>query len=231
MRAIRFIPYILLTLLSLPVAAAELQSLDSIRRAAQLFIEAQLEEAPGESEVRVSALDSRLRLARCELPLRADLPSHATPLGKVTVAVRCDGARPWSLMVPVVVSRYAEVLVAARPLGRGHQLQPQDLRWSRADLSRLRGYYRDLQALQGLMLRRNVKAGTVLTAVMVKPALLIHRGERVTIAAQGSGIAIRMEGEAMQAGARGALIKVRNLSSRRVIEAEVVSAGTVRVRL
>ena len=39
------------------------------------------------------------------------------------------------------------------------------------------------------------------------------------------------QGEALRAGAKGEVIEVKNLSSRQVVEAEVVSPGVVRVRM
>ena len=82
-----------------------------------------------------------------------------------------------------------------------------------------------------MVLSRSVTAGTVLTTVMLKPAILIKRGEKVIIRAESSSIQVKMEGQAMQEGAKGAMIEVKNLSSKQVIEAEVVSPGVVRVRM
>ncbi len=212
--------------------AMEVQSLQSIRDAAQHFVESNVDNALGESVVSVGQLDRRLRLVRCEEPLQAYFPNNVKPLGNITVGVRCDGAKPWSLMVQARIQQFIDVVVAARPLGRDLKLAREDIKLSRTDISRLSGgYYASLNEASGMVLKRSVKAGTVLTTVMLKPAILIKRGEKVIIRAESGSIQVRMEGQAQQAGAKGDIIEVRNLSSRQVIEAEVVSPGVVRVRM
>jgi flagella basal body P-ring formation protein FlgA len=76
-----------------------------------------------------------------------------------------------------------------------------------------------------------VKAGMVLTPALLKPQLLIKRGEKVTILADTGAVQVRMEGKALMDGARGQVIRVRNLSSKREVEAAVVAPGIVQVRL
>jgi flagella basal body P-ring formation protein FlgA len=82
-----------------------------------------------------------------------------------------------------------------------------------------------------MVLLRSVTAGMLLSTAMLKPAILIKRGEKVIISAESSSLQVKMEGLALQAGAKGELIEVKNLSSRQVIEAEVIAPGLVRVRM
>ena len=231
----RIISYIigLVFLVVAQVNAMEVQSLQSIRDAVQQFVEANVDHQQGETVVSVGKLDRRLRLARCEVPLQADFANSTRLLGNVTVAVRCEeGAKPWSLMVQARIQQYVDVVVAARSLGRNLKLTQDDIKLARTDISRINGgYYGTLAETRGMVLKRSVKAGTVLSTVMLKPAILIKRGEKVIIRAQTGSIEVRMEGQALQEGARGEVIEVKNLSSSQVIEAEVVSPGVVRVRM
>ena len=222
----------LLALMSTQAMAIEVQPLESIRDAVQLFVEANLDNSLGETVVTVGQLDRRLSLAKCEEPLEAYFPNSVKPMGNITVGIRCEGVKPWSLMVQTRIEQFIDVVVAARPLGRNRTLNIDDIKLSRTDTSRLRGgYYAHLEEASGMVLSRAVKAGTVLTTVMLKPAILIKRGEKVMIRAETGSIQVRMEGQALQAGAKGEMIEVKNLSSKQVIEAEVVSPGVVRVRM
>lgn len=222
----------LVAVIASPAGAMEVQSLQSIREAVQRFAEANVDNSLGETVITVGKLDRRLRLAQCEEPLDVSFPSHVKPLGNITIAVRCHSPKPWSLMVRTRIQQFIDVAVASRPLGRNLHLGTGDIQLSRSDISTLSGgYYASLEELNGMVMRRSVKAGTVLTKAMVKPAILIKRGEKVIINAETGSIHVRMEGKAMQAGARGELIKVKNLSSEQVIEAIVVSPGVVRVRM
>ena len=66
---------------------------------------------------------------------------------------------------------------------------------------------------------------------MVRAAIAVRRGERVSILATTAALQVRMEGEALSDGAIGEIIRVRNLSSRQEIEAQVVGPGQVQVRM
>jgi flagella basal body P-ring formation protein FlgA len=223
---------VLLALFATRAMAVEMQELESIRNAVQLFVEANVDTRLGEVEVTVGQLDSRLRLTQCELPLEAYFPNNVRPLGNITVGIRCEGVKPWSLMVQTRIQQFIDVVVAARPLGRNIILDTADMQLTRTDISRLNGgYYATLQEVRGMVLKRPVTAGTVFSTAMLQPAILIKRGEKVIISAETDSLQVRMEGVALQEGAKGELIEVKNLSSKQVIEAEVLSPGVVRVRM
>lgn len=210
----------------------EAQPLQSIRDEVRRFVEANVEQATGEVVVTVGQLDRRLRLTQCEMPLQAYFPSHVKPLGNITVGVRCEGKKPWSLMVQARVQQFISVVTASRPLGRGQTLGSRDIKLLKTDISRISGgYYARPEAVKGMVLKRSVRAGTVLNTAMLTPAIVIKRGEKVTIYAISGTIDVRMEGKALSAGAKGEVIEVKNLSSGKVIEAEVVSPGVVKVRI
>lgn len=48
----------------------------------------------GRYEIQVNQLDPRLRMAACDKELTASLESPATPIGRVTVKIRCEGSSP-----------------------------------------------------------------------------------------------------------------------------------------
>ena len=67
---------------------------------------------------------------------------------------------------------------------------------------------------------------------MLSPGLLtrptlVKRGQRVKILASHDGIQASTLGEALENGQRDAVIRIRNLSSEKTIEAKVLEAGVV----
>jgi flagella basal body P-ring formation protein FlgA len=66
---------------------------------------------------------------------------------------------------------------------------------------------------------------------MVKAPILIRRGEKVSIIASTGTVTVRMEGKALEAGARGDVITVLNLSSKQKVEARVLAPGKVQVQM
>lgn len=187
--------------------------------------------APAGAEVRAEAnrLDPRLRLAAC-----ATEPETFTPPGQragahVNVGVRCANAPSWSLYVPVRLEISASVIVLAAPAARGEVLRSSQLRVEQRDVARLGGdWLTGMEQAEGMVLRRLLQPGSVLTHAMLERPQVVRRGDRVRIEAGGSAFAVHSEGEALSDAAAGDRVRVRNLHSRTVIEGVVDPSGVVR---
>ncbi len=224
---------IFLALGSIP-AQAEIEAVENIRLAAERFIHDELDITPGDEavEVQIGRLDNRLRLARCSKALETQFPPGGRRDGNTAVQVQCEAPVSWSIYVPVTVERYAEVLVANRNLRRQHTILPGDLRTKRIQTSRHAGsYFEDKGELVGLQTRRNIRPGQILGQQHVTQREVVSRGQRVTILAENGSVAIRMQGEALENGVLGDRIRVKNSSSGRIVEGEVLESGHVRVAL
>lgn len=204
----------------------------TILAAARDFIDSQLSERPGdETNVSVEPLDPRLRLGSCAEPLEAFLPAGGQLVGNTTIGVRCHEPKAWSIYISAKISIFTEVLVAARALPRGAHLNAQDVEFDRRDLSRLPyGYLTDPAELEGMMSKRRLNAGTVITPSSLKEAPMVKRGERVTLTIKSGGLRIHAAGTAMQEGSRGQRIRVRNINSKRVVEGVIIGPGLVEIK-
>ncbi len=224
---------LVLPLLMHAASAGQLQDHDSIRETAVRFARTQAAAIHREPvEITPGRLDPRLRLALCDRPLEAFAPPGARDLGNTTVGVRCSGSNPWTLYVPVTINVYARVVVAAVSLSKGEVIDDSKVHLAKYNLAKLpQGYFHEVSEVVGMLLRRNLAAGQPLTPTMLKARRLIERGQRVTVLAGGNGLEVRVPGEALSHGARGDRIRVRNLSSRRIVEGVVTDSGTVRVDL
>lgn len=213
-------------------AAEAIQSLDVVRDQVKDFLEKQAAGLPNTPRIEVGALDPRLRLPLCPEPLETWFPAGARAQGNVTVGVRCKAGASWSIYVPAQVQVFDRVVVSARPLSRGSVLAAGDVELTDMEVTHLAGGYLGApdQAI-GKMLRRNVQLGAVLGPGLLELPKLIQRGERVQIIARTGGMEVRMEGEALEDGAEGQVIRVRNRSSKRHVEARVAAPGTVEIRL
>lgn len=220
-----------LTTTSLP--AAPVQDHASIRAAAEQFSADIVRAGYGQTpDVRAGKLDARLRLSECDEPLEAFQPPGGKTLGNITVGVRCNGTRSWSLYVPVKVSIYDRVVAAARPLTRGEVIETGDVKLVERDLAQLQsGYFSDPSEVAGMEVTRTVAMDATLTNYLIKEPLQVRRGQRVILVANSGGLEVRMAGEALSDGAAGARIKVRNLSSKRVVDGTILSATTVQVAM
>ena len=108
----------------------------------------------------------------------------------------------------------------------GKILSPLDLLQQRHDITLIPDAFSDLGELEGMAARRSIRAGEVIRANMLTAPQLVKRGDQVRIVAKREQIEVSMAGEALDNGARGAIIRVKN-SSGNQIRARVIEAGTV----
>lgn len=214
-------------------SASEIQSLPSILTSAQRFLEdAAQDQHSGRVEIEMGRLDPRLRLSQCAQDLQAFQPPAARPIGRTSVGIRCTDAAGWTLYVPAEIHVFGKALVATRSLARSADLTPDDVKLVETDLAGLsHGYLLDPVDIEGMVTRRPIAAGTVLTPSMVKAPLLVNRGDRVRLVSGGGPIQVEMLGEAIEAAARGERVRVRALDSKRIVEGWVVSASVVKMTL
>ena len=211
--------------------AGTFQSHKSIYQVAKNFISTQVAAQQGQRpEIKTNKLDSRLKLNKCDKPLRAFMPKGSHALGRTTVGVKCSGSKPWSLHVQVTISIYKNVLVAARTLQKGDILTEADIKLARHDLASLAyGYFETKDRGIGLKVKKRALANDVLTPSMLKQPKVIKRGQKISILAVSGSMEVRMMGEAMNDGAIGDRIKVMNLKSRQKIEGIVITSAEVKV--
>lgn len=211
---------------AVPAVDDDVQPVESIRAAAEAFVLSQYNDE--NVSARAGRLDSRLRLAHCDQPLSTFAATAAAAGGSQSVGVRCDGSKNWTIYVPVKLSRTVEVVVLARTVQRDTLLAPEHLATIARDVAGLSsGFFTRAEELIGHRVKRSAAAGTVLTPALVHRPPLIERGDRVTLASGSSAVAVSAPAEALAAGRRGERLRVRNLSSGKVVEAVVVSRGRV----
>lgn len=215
------------------VALAQSESLQMIRTTVHEFVianHAEMEDT--ELSVTIGKLDPRLRLNKCDSPLDAFLPSGHHMTNMTTVGVKCNSNKPWTLYVPVKVRLQSEVVVANRPLARGEIISANDLSIAKKDLNLLRyGYFRTFDGLSGKRVKNSISAGRIITPKLITQPIVIKRGQAVNIIAKTKQVEVRMNGVAMQNGAVGEHIQVKNVSSNKIVHGVVTAGGDIKVTL
>jgi len=89
----------------------------------------------------------------------------------------------------------------------------------------------DAQQMIGKSPRRPLEAGLPVHLGDLALPVLVHKGELVTILLTTASLELTAQGTALEDGAGGALVRVANTKSNRVIDAMVMAPGTVAVRL
>lgn len=183
-------------------------------------------------EVKVGYIDPRLNLPLCSHEPRVELNGNSRPVGKLQVKVSCSGDRPWSKFIPAEVNLFSEVAVATGSVRRGVVIESHHIQMMEINVANLRrAPVFNPASLLGMELKYPLTAGSAYSLDIVKSPVVIQRGDLVQMVAQSGNLEIKQQGEAMQNGAIGHVISVKNSSSKVVIQAEVVSSGRVKIQL
>lgn len=203
--------------LAAPVAAGDFQPTDDIRQAA-------LGALAGGPGMRAEAtVDPAIRLPRCPEALTA------TPTASGTVEVGC-ATSGWRLYVPVRVQRIEQVWVLSRPLAAGQAITADAVRSEARDVARIAGgALPDSAPIDGRVARRSLMAGSVLQAQDLVSPRAVRRGDTVMLVARVGGIEVRAQGRVLGEAGVDDRVSVENLSSRRVVQGVVRSAGEVEI--
>ncbi len=222
---------ILLLSFSIDVIARDYEPIDNIRNSVQHYIKSNLLQDK-DSDYEIGHLDQRLKLDKCDQALEVFDSGSTRLIGHSSLGIRCRGSKMWKIHVPITIIRYSEVLVVRQNLPRGSILQTTDVESRRLNISRLsNGYFTEANEVQGKILKRSLRRGDILTSGMLDIRKLVKRGEIVTIMASSNTIAIRVKGKALMDGRKGDVIRVKNHSSKREIQAVVVATGLVKVSM
>ncbi len=81
--------------------------------------------------------------------------------------------------------------------------------------------------LRGRQFRRNGRPGAIVTAEMIEKIPDIEPGDNVTINYRNGALTLSAAGKSLGRGVIGETVRVRNLSSHRVITATITAAGVV----
>lgn len=183
-------------------------------------------------EVAVGYIDPRLNLPRCPSNLQLALNGNQQGIGKLQVKASCGGDRPWTKYVAAEVNLFGEVLVATENIRRGTAIEERHIRLMETNIATLRRTpVRDKDLVIGMELKYPLTTGAAFSLEGLNKPLLIQRGDLVQLVAESKNLRIRQQGEALQDGALGKVINVRNNSSEMIIQAEVVGSGRVKVQL
>jgi flagella basal body P-ring formation protein FlgA len=128
------------------------------------------------------------------------------------------------------VSLWREGMIAALPLKRGEPVSLQAVTTRRVDALRDRESLPVSVAGEDYVLAREIPAGRALSWRDVIRRPLVHRGQMVEVQAGSGTLVITIKALAMQDGARGENVRVRNLESKRDFVAKVTAENRAEVR-
>ncbi len=167
-------------------------------------------------------------LSPCTGPLNKELSNPEQPVGRLTLTLSCETPYHWKARIKAKVSVLVKMVVAGKPLRRNQQITRSDLSLKATDIAYIRhGYFTDMSRLTGKAMKRNVQAGHILTPRQVEMPEWVKKDSEVIIEARRGTMVAQMKGIALESGAQGDTLRVRNLSSQKEILATVTGHNKV----
>ncbi|GAB2844000.1 hypothetical protein GCM10027277_09630 [Pseudoduganella ginsengisoli] len=145
---------------------------------------------------------------------------------RMRLIAECPGADGWKYDFIVRAKVTATVAVMAADVAAGKPVIGADVAFEQRDITLVPDPVSDEAVLLGMSARRSLRNGELLRQSMLVEAQVIKRGDPVRIVARREQIEVSMAGEALDPGARGTVIRVRNVSGN-VIRARITGSGTV----
>ncbi len=164
-------------------------------------------------------------------PMVAQLDyNQSTGRFTAVLSIVADGMDPLTTRIGGSAETLVEVPVLTARLASGAVLRPQDLRLAKVNSSLVKGDAPlPASGLVGMMLRRSIAAGQPLRPDDLTRPPVVTRDSVVRVVLDMRGLSVSGQGFAMEAGAIGDRIRLRNPTSRAILEAEVIGPGVVRI--
>lgn len=144
------------------------------------------------------------------------------------LTITCPDQPGWRMQVATEMQVWLPVLVATRVIDRGQVISAADVKRQEIDIGKApRGFYHHPKQVAGMGAKRRIRANQVLSPGLIALPLAVKRGDKVKIVATQDGISASMSGEAISNAAEGEVIRVKNLSSGKTIDAKVIAPGVV----
>jgi len=144
--------------------------------------------------------------------------------------VAYEGGR-FSVWARVRLTVLESRLVSLVDLTPGHILEASDLQVQEtAAFPNRLAPLATIEAAVGLVARRAIPAGSILTATMLETPNDVERGQTVIVEVHSGGALIKLEAKAESAGRRGDTVTVRNVTSGTLFRAQIEAKGRVTVK-
>ncbi len=185
--------------------------------------------------------DAEIRFTSVRAPENIVLPtgkltytirsSRPTIIGSSSfnILFKVDGKNVRNCTVRGKLEALAAVATAAVNIRRGSIITPDKVEMVRQDISRLDTPYFSMDSVLGLQAKRTIRAGRPLGSMNVAPPPVVRKGEPVKIIASRGALQISTKGIATMDGRPGDFIRVKNISSSKLVYCKVDAPGIVSV--
>jgi flagella basal body P-ring formation protein FlgA len=158
-------------------------------------------------------------------------PSNPNIIGSSSFSIffTVDGKPAGNCVVRGRLNTFSDILTAVKTLHKGDVIKEEHLALQRQNLAGFEDPFQDQELIIGMQVARTVNAGKPLTQKDIVSPPIIKDGEMIKIFARKGTLLLSTSGIAQSDGRLGETIKVKNISSNKLIHCRVDGPGIVSV--
>lgn len=221
----------ILSILAADVSAAVVTE-GRIREIVKTHIEKNMPWAPGALRIEIPYPPADQQFKGQKITWQVQGRLNEEYIGESFFNVRFYDGEVFCRQVPVRVRMEAamDVVVSSRPLSRDTVLGPDDVKVVKRWFNRApRDILSDPEEAIGKNIAASVRVNGGITRAMLKTPRIVRKGSLVRILAESDALVISTMGLSEDNGSRGEIIRVKNLTSNKIVYAKIINEALVRV--
>lgn len=148
-----------------------------------------------------------------------------SPLGRVSVGVRCGETHQQVRYLQAQIDVIGNYWVAQHDINRGTLITPDMLVEQSGNLGELSSQaLTNEEEIVGKVAQRQIRSGSTFLTHFLQTPSVVERGQRVTVIAQGNAFRVSREGEVLESGGVGDQVRVR-FDTREIVTARINEQG------
>ena len=155
-----------------------------------------------------------------------------------TVIVSCNKPLKWQITIRtnadstskihskkkiIKISNSIKLITLGNNLKKGEVIQKHDLKFDYKTNSVGNGFFESFDNLVGRKINQNLSKGQVIKIRHLEENFMVSEGQSIIIFSDLYGINVRMQGNALENGHFNELIKVKNISSGKIVQGRVIN--------
>jgi len=195
------------------------------------FVETKLGTEKAENtRITVLPIDSRVKFYKCPVDIEYTLASERSFTRQFPIKVSClQSSKPWKSYIQVMVTEMVEALIVTKNIAKGVRIDADMVKVALVDKYKIKSRsISTASSVLGGRAMRNIPRGY---QIGLKDVCLVCKGDEVSIIAKSGTMMIKTSGTAIENGAKGETIKVKNDSSNRVVKGVIGDLREIYVKL
>lgn len=149
------------------------------------------------------------------------------PAGRISLSVECDSPK-WRFRASAKINLWVRLVAAKRNISRGEVLTADLLEYKSVDISKhLHSLEANISKVLGLSVKRELRKNDIISRRYLENKQLVNKDEHILLQVNFANFSANVKAIALEDGQLGEIIKVKNLSSDKVVQGKVIDVRVV----